>query len=160
MTSQWATTDFLPSQILQAIGQSFALTALVVLIVRSINPAEALTVGALIQISRLFGGEIGTAFMQTYLRIREQRHSNLIGLHIDGIAGLTLDRIAAFRSALGMNTSDPAAATAQATALLATAVARQAAVLSFIDGFAVAALGALACIFLVAMMRKAKPAPF
>ncbi|MRG55314.1 MFS transporter [Phyllobacterium sp. SYP-B3895] len=160
LTSQWATSDFLPSQILQALGQSFALTALVVLIVRSINPAEALTIGALIQISRLFGGEIGTAFMQTYVRLREQLHSNLIGLHIDGIAGLTLDRIAAFRIASGLHTSDPAAATAQATSLLATAVARQAAVLSFIDGFSVAALGALACVFLVAMMQKGKPAPF
>ncbi|TXR47033.1 MFS transporter [Phyllobacterium endophyticum] len=160
LTSQWATTDFLPSQILQALGQSFALTALVVLIVRSINPAEALTIGALIQVSRLFGGEIGTAFMQTYVRVREQLHSNLIGLHIDGIAGLTHDRIAAFRNALSVHTGDPAVATAQATTQLATAVARQAAVLSFIDGFAVAALGALACIFLVAMMRKAKPAPF
>ena len=32
LTSEWATDDFLPSQILQAIGQSFALTALIVLI--------------------------------------------------------------------------------------------------------------------------------
>jgi MFS transporter, DHA2 family, multidrug resistance protein len=160
LTNQWATNDFLPSQILQAIGQCFALTALVVLIVRSINPAEALTIGALIQVGRLFGGEIGTAFMQTYVRMREQLHSNLIGLHIDGIAGLTLDKITAFRNALGNHTGDPTVASAQATSLLATAVARQAAVLSFIDGFAVAALGALACVFLVAMMRKGKPTPF
>ena len=40
LTSEWATDDFLPSQILQAIGQSFALTALLVLIVRSINPGR------------------------------------------------------------------------------------------------------------------------
>jgi len=57
LTSQWATDDFLPSQILQAIGQSFALTALIVLIVQSIHPADALTIGSLLQISRLFGGE-------------------------------------------------------------------------------------------------------
>jgi DHA2 family multidrug resistance protein len=92
--------------------------------------------------------------------MREQLHSNLIGLHIDGIAGLTLDKITAFRNALGNHTADPTVASAQATSLLATAVARQAAVLSFIDGFAVAALGALGCVFLVAMMRKGKPTPF
>ena len=34
LTQEWATDDFLPSQILQAIGQSFALTALIVLAVR------------------------------------------------------------------------------------------------------------------------------
>ena len=47
MTSDWATDDFLASQILQALGQSFALTALIVLIVGTINPADALTIGAL-----------------------------------------------------------------------------------------------------------------
>ena len=87
LTSESATEDFLPSQVVQAIGQSFALTAVIVLVVRSINPADALTVGSLLQISRLFGGEIGNAFMQTFVRVREQVHSNLVGLHIDSIAG-------------------------------------------------------------------------
>src|SRR5262249_35054175 len=70
LTIQWATGDFLPSQVMQAIGQSFALTGLIVLALRSINPADALTIGSLLQISRLFGGEIGTAFMQTFVRVR------------------------------------------------------------------------------------------
>ena len=106
LTSQWATGDFLPSQILQAIGQSFALTALLALIVRSINPADALAIGCLLQISRLFGGEIGTAFMQTFVRVREQIHSNLVGLHVDGTAGLTIDRLAAYGAAVGAHTAD------------------------------------------------------
>ena len=96
LTSAWATQDFLPSQILQAVGQSFALTALVMLIVRSIVPAEALTIGCLLQISRLFGGEIGTAFMQTLVRVREQLHSNLIGLHVTEGAGMTADRLSGY----------------------------------------------------------------
>ena len=68
LTIAWATDDFLQSQILQALGQSFALTALVFLIVQSINPGDTLTIGALPQRSRPFGGEIGTAFMQTFVR--------------------------------------------------------------------------------------------
>jgi DHA2 family multidrug resistance protein len=59
--SQWATGDFLPSQILQAIGQSFALTALIV-IVRSIDLAEVLTIGWLFQMSRLQRGELPCVF--------------------------------------------------------------------------------------------------
>jgi MFS transporter, DHA2 family, multidrug resistance protein len=152
LTSAWATDDFLASQILQALGQSFALTALIVLAVGSINPADALTIGALLQISRLFGGEIGTAFMQTFVRMREQIHSNLIGLHIDSLAGLTVDRLALYRSALAAHGTDIAAATARATNLLATAVARQAAVLSFVDGFLAAAAGAYICLLLVALV--------
>ena len=160
LTSAWATADFLPSQILQAIGQSFALTALLVATIRSISPADALTIGSLLQISRLFGGEIGTAFMQTFVRIREQVHSNLVGLHVDSIAGLTADRLDAYAGAVGSHTADVSQATAQAAKLLGTAVAQQAAVLSYIDGFVVAAGGALFCLALVAAMRRPPPSPF
>jgi DHA2 family multidrug resistance protein len=157
LTSQWATDDFLPSQILQAIGQSFALTALtalIVLIVQSIHPADALTIGSLLQISRLFGGEIGTAFMQTFVRVREQVHSNLIGLHVDGLAASTIDRLASYRGAVGARTADIFEAGAKATKLLANAVAQQAAVLSYIDGFLAAAVGSLACLLLTAAIRR------
>ena len=160
LTSQWATDDFLPSQVLQAIGQSLALTALLVLIVRALNPADALTIGCLLQISRLFGGEIGTAFMQTFVRMREQLHSNLIGLHVEGIAGSTVDRLAGYGAAVGARTADLATATAQATRLLANTVAQQAAVLSYIDGFTAVAYGSFVCLLLVALMRRPPPSPF
>jgi DHA2 family multidrug resistance protein len=157
LTSQWATEDFLPSQVLQAIGQSFALTALIVLIVQSIHPADALTVGSLLQVSRLFGGEIGTAFMQTFVRVREQVHSNLIGLHVDGLAGVTVDRLAAYRSAVGTRSADVTEIGAKAAKLLANAVAQQAAVLSYIDGFLAAAAGAFVCLLLAAVVRRPPP---
>jgi len=160
LTSQWATDDFLPSQILQAIGQSFALTALVVMIVRSMNPADALTAGSLLQISRLFGGEIGTAFMQTFVRVREQIHSNLVGLHVQSLAVGTTDRLADYRNAVGAHTADLGVASARAAKLLATTVAQQASVLSYIDGFLAAAAGAFVCLVLVAAMRRPAPSPF
>jgi DHA2 family multidrug resistance protein len=152
LTSVWATDDFLQSQVLQALGQSFALTSLIALIVQSMNPADALTIGALLQTSRLFGGEIGTAFMQTFVRQREQIHSNLIGLHVDTLSTLTADRITAYRNAVGAHTSDLATATAQATNLLASAITKQASVLAYIDGFHAAAVGALVCLFCVMIL--------
>jgi MFS transporter, DHA2 family, multidrug resistance protein len=158
LTSDWATNDFLASQVLQALGQSFALTALILLIVGSMNPTDALSIGALLQMSRLFGGEIGTAFMQTFVRIREQVHSNLIGLHVDGLASLTTDRLAAYRNAVGAHTADLAVTTERATSLLAAAIARQAAVLSFIDGFLAAAVGTCLCLLVTASLRAAAPA--
>jgi DHA2 family multidrug resistance protein len=160
LTSQWATGDFLPSQILQAIGQSFALTSIIVMVVRSVNLADALTVGALLQMSRLFGGEIGTAFMQTFVRVREQVHSNLVGLHVDSIAIATTDRLTAYRNAVGAHTADLGVATAQAAKLLATTVAQQAAVLSYIDGFLAAGFGAFVCLILAALLRPTPPSPF
>jgi MFS transporter, DHA2 family, multidrug resistance protein len=158
LTSDWATGDFLASQVLQAIGQSFALSAVVVLAVQSTSPVDALTIGAMLQTSRLFGGEIGTAFMQTFVRVREQIHSNLIGLHVDSLAPITRDRLALYRGAVATHGSDLAAASARGTDLLAAAVAKQAAVLSFIDGFLAAAAGAYACLLLTAMLLP-RPAP-
>jgi DHA2 family multidrug resistance protein len=154
LTQDWATDDFLPSQILQAIGQSFVFTAIVVLAVLSMNPADILTVGTLFQTSRLFGGELGTAFMQTFVRVREQVHSNLIGLHVDSLGGQTADRLAAYRNAVGAHSSDAALAAQRATSLLGSAVAKQAAVLSYIDGFLAAAVGAYACLFFTSMLRR------
>jgi DHA2 family multidrug resistance protein len=152
LTSAWATDDFLQSQVLQALGQSFALTSLLALVVRSMNPVDALTIGTLLQTSRLFGGEIGTAFMETFVRHREQIHSNLIGLHVDSLGRLTADRLAAYRNAVGAHTSDLATATAQATNLLGSAVAKQASVLAYIDGFLAATVGALICLFCVMLL--------
>jgi MFS transporter, DHA2 family, multidrug resistance protein len=146
LTDAWATDDFLASQILQAIGQSFALTAVIVLVVSSMNPADAITVGTLLQISRLFGGEIGTAFMQTFVRVREQVHSNLTGLHVDSFSTMTAGRLQDYAGAMAGHIADPGAQIGAATRLLASAVARQAAVLSYIDGFLAAAFGALCCL--------------
>ncbi|PNG26661.1 MFS transporter [Methylocella silvestris] len=156
LTSQWATQDFLPSQVLQAMGQSFALTALLVLIVRSIKPADALTIGSLMQITRLLGGEIGTAFMQTFVRIREQVHSNLVGLHVESFSAQTAARLDAYRSILAGSSSEAEAA-ARAAKLLGQHVAQQAAVLSYIDGFLAAAFGSFLCLLVVAMVRYRPP---
>ena len=139
LTSEWATADFLPSQILQALGQSFALTSLIVLVIKSISPADALTIGSLLQMSRLFGGEIGTSFMQTFVRVREQVHSNLIGLHVESSSVMTTDRLTDLPEFLGANSADHALTAGRATKLLSSAVGQQAAVYSYIDGFLAAA---------------------
>ena len=67
LTHDWAGNDFLPSQIAGAVGLAFGITALIVFGVANITPADAPTIAAMIQIGRLFGNEIGTAFVQTFV---------------------------------------------------------------------------------------------
>jgi DHA2 family multidrug resistance protein len=157
LTDVWATADFLPSQIMQAVGQTLALTSLVVLVARIIRPEQAVTIGAFMQTSRLLGGEAGIAFMQTFLRQREQLHSNLLGLHVQGQSGDTVGRIAAYGHALAGEISGRSEAAAANIKLLATAVSRQAYVLAFIDAFQAAAIVALLCWFLAALVPKGLP---
>jgi DHA2 family multidrug resistance protein len=46
LTHDWVGADFLPSQILQAVGQSFGLTSLVWFALKHLEPTEVLTFGA------------------------------------------------------------------------------------------------------------------
>jgi MFS transporter, DHA2 family, multidrug resistance protein len=150
LTDQWVTDDFIPSQAIQAVGQSLALTSLVVLIARSTNTAEAVTIGTFMQTSRLFGGEVGVAFMQTFVRVREQIHSNLLGLHVQSQDDLSTSRLLDYSRVLGTHISDASEAAVQSVKLLANVVGRQAFVLAYIDGFQAAAAVAAICWILAA----------
>jgi MFS transporter, DHA2 family, multidrug resistance protein len=109
---------------------------------------------------RLFGGEIGIAFMQTSVRVREQIHSNLVGLHVSSSARVVIDRLTSYQEVITTRTADLGHAAASAAKLLANALAQQAAVLSYIDGVMVDAAGAFVCLLLVALMHPPLPSPF
>jgi DHA2 family multidrug resistance protein len=160
ITADWATDEFLPSQILQAIGQSFALTAFTVLVVRNTVPSEALMIGSLLQTSRLFGGEIGTASMQTYVRVQEQIHSHYIGNQVVAGDSDTLARLAGYQARIATSSTDGGAAIMQSYKMLSGAIATQANVLAYQDGFASAACGALACLFFTALLSRRRRSPF
>ncbi len=98
--------------------------------------------------------------MQTFVRIREQIHSNLIGLHVDGTAELTIGRLTAYGNAVSGHMTDPSHMDGAAVQLLANTVARQAMVMAYVDGFVAAGIGAFVCLGLVALMRRPPPAAF
>src|SRR5262249_20088834 len=82
LTHDWASADFMSSQIVEALGLAIGITALVTFAVSNITPPQAAAIAATIQTARLFGIELGTAFIQTFVRVREQTYSNLIGQHV------------------------------------------------------------------------------
>jgi DHA2 family multidrug resistance protein len=159
LTRDWATGDFLPSQVLQAVGQSFALSAIVFFGAQHLRPTDVLSFGALIQTARLLGGELGTALMQTFVRVREQLHSNLLGLHVVVGDDATGARLQAYQSAMAPHSLGTAEATARATGLLSRAVQVEANVLSYIDGFMLAGLTALASLGVMLLLRAAPVRP-
>ena len=154
LTAQWQTDDFLPSQILQALEQSSALIALVLFFVRHLHPAEALMFGAVLQTARLFGGEVGNAFMQTFVRKSEQVESYLVGLHVENGKGGVQQWLDAFGAALQGRAGLRGGSADASLAVLAEAVRTQANVLSIIDGFAACVVASVAALSLVALLRK------
>lgn len=154
LTGDWVGADFLPSQIAQSIGQSFALTSLVWFFLKHLRPSEALTFGAVLQTGRLFGAELGTAFIQTFIRMREQLYSNLVGLHVIVGATSTGQRLQQYKNAVGGRSVGESAAQGRATALLARAVQHQAYVLAYIDGFMVLGFTVIAGLVLMLALRE------
>jgi MFS transporter, DHA2 family, multidrug resistance protein len=153
LTHEWVGRDFLPSQLLQAVGQSFALTSLVWFFLKHLQPTEIFTFGAVLQTGRLFGAQLGAAFVQTFLRTREQIYSNLIGLHINAGSLLTDQRLEEYaRSVAARSVGEPQAA-ARATALLARAVQNQSYVLAYIDGFMVLGFAVIGALLLMLSLR-------
>ena len=153
LTHDWVSEDFLPSQLLQAVGQSFGLTSLVWFSLKHLEPSEIFTFGAVLQTGRLFGAQLGSAFVQTFVRVREQTYFNLIGLHVNAGSFLTDQRLEYYAKIVGDRSIGDPEASARATALLARAVQNQAYVLAYIDGFMVLGFAVIGALLLMLLLR-------
>ena len=154
LTQVWAGDDFLPSQIVQAVGQSIGLTSLVWFFLHHLEPSEVLTFGAVLQTGRLFGSELGAGFIQTFVRVQEQVYSNLIGQHVTAGSINTVQRMQDYVEAVIARSVGQTGANARATVLLADAVQTQAYVLSYIDGFMVIGFAAIGVLLLMLFLRE------
>jgi MFS transporter, DHA2 family, multidrug resistance protein len=155
LTPLWGSDQFLPSALLQAVGQSFALSGTVFFAVLHLRPQDALTFGAALQTARLMGGEIGQAFTATFLRVRGQVASNLIGQHVQIGDGQTIQRIQAYGAATAQ-AGDPSSAVTRGEAVLNGIVHASSITQGIIDTFVVIAT-ATALTLIVIVTRRAAP---
>jgi MFS transporter, DHA2 family, multidrug resistance protein len=163
LTSAWAADNFFVSQIVIGGGLALAFVSLVGSIVQNTfatnalaNPINILTYSSFIHCVRLFGGEVGTAIMQRLVSVREQFHSNMIGLHIDGGNWLTSERLAAIAHGLFPNSAGSEEAQARAAVVLGGQVKTQAYTLAYGDGYLAIALVAAIAIILIACLKPMK----
>jgi MFS transporter, DHA2 family, multidrug resistance protein len=158
LTHDWAREDFVGTVLLQSIGQAFTLLPIIIMALSNSDPSRATAFAAYIQIMRLGGAEIGVALMGTWLRVREQIHSNYLGQHIaNGDIDVTrvLQQLAERFAA-----HDVGSAQARAVGTLAAQVQREANVLAYLDGFWLCFWLAMAALFCVALITRAPPGPF
>jgi DHA2 family multidrug resistance protein len=157
LSHDWAREDFVTIVRLQSIGQALTLLPIIILALSNVDPARATSFAAYIQIMRLGGAEIGVALMGTWLRVREQIHSNYLGQHIEsGGADVTrmLKHLSEFFAGHGAG-----AAPARALGTLSATVAREANTLAYIDGFWLCFWLAMAALFCTALITRAPPGP-
>jgi MFS transporter, DHA2 family, multidrug resistance protein len=155
LTPLWGSYQFLPSSLLQALGQSFALSGVVFFNILHAKPQEALTFGAVFQTARLMGGEIGTAFVTTLARMREQVASNLLGQHVQAGNPDVIQRVRAY-GAVTTKVADPVSAIARGELVLGNVVRAAATTQAVMDVFVtVGVLTAIA--LLIVVSRRASP---
>jgi DHA2 family multidrug resistance protein len=154
----WALDDFKGIAMLQSVGQAFTLLPVIILAVSNSDTSRATAFAAYIQIARLGGAEIGVALMGTWLRVREQVHSNFLGLHIEN-GSIDVTQVLK-QLADGFASRGVGAASARALGTLSATVAREANTLAYIDGFWLCFWLAISALFCVALITRAPPGPF
>jgi DHA2 family multidrug resistance protein len=158
LTPLWGSYQFLPSSLLQAVGQSFALSGVVFFGILHLKPQDALTFGAVLQTARLMGGEVGSAFQATFARVREQAASNLIGQHVQIGDPRVIERVRAYGAAT-TKVIDPVSAYARGELVLENVVRAAATTQAVIDGFAMVGLLTAVALLLVVSRRAAPVGP-
>jgi DHA2 family multidrug resistance protein len=157
LTHEWANDDFNFIVLLQSIGQTFAMLPLIVLSLANADPSRATALAAYVQVMRLGGAEIGVALMGTWLRVREQIHSNYLGQHVEAGGSDVSDLLQ--RLTDGFSGRGAASAIARALATLAGEVQREANALAYIDAFWLCFWAAIPGLILVSLMTRAPPGP-
>jgi MFS transporter, DHA2 family, multidrug resistance protein len=123
-----------------------------------LRPQDALTFGAAVQTARLFGGELGSAFISTFVRVRGQIASNLLGQHVQTGDGQVIQRIQAYATATA-RAGDPESATTRGAAVLNNVVHASSITQGIMDAFVVIAVASAITVILIVTRRAAPVSP-
>jgi DHA2 family multidrug resistance protein len=157
LTSAWAAENYFRTELLMAVGQSWAFVGLVSAIILQLfggldSPARVLTFSAFFHTVRLFAGQIGVVWMARFIAEREKAHSYLVGLHVQSGSWIVEHTVRFLTSGLIANSAGAAAA-GRAVALIGGAVRQQAYTLAFVDAFHLIAWVSVATLVLLATVK-------
>ncbi|WP_158944957.1 MFS transporter [Granulicella sp. S190] len=161
LSSEWSGSSFAVTQLVLAVGLALAFNAMVgSLVLELINtgaltrPVDTLTFAGFFQTVRLFGGQIGTVFMLHFISIREQFHSNILGLGVHLGQPATSQRLLGLRAAMASHTTDMSVASGRAGQILGMQLHEQAFTLAIADSFTLVACAAVFCLIVIACMER------
>ncbi|MBB3463051.1 MFS transporter [Rhizobium sp. BK377] len=148
LTKAWAPFNFLPVVLLHTAGQSFAFFATVVYLIANSDPKRSTAVSAYIQVVRLGSVELAQSLLNTWLRQREQYHSNILTGPISTSSDSLHDVLSKLETLFGTDHHG----SVKALSTVATAVHAQASILAYADVFILSFSFAIAGIALVTCM--------
>jgi DHA2 family multidrug resistance protein len=116
------------------------------------RPIDVLTFAGYFQTVRLFGGEIGVAFLQHFLSTREQFHSNILGLGVQLGEPATKQRLLGLSAGMLSHSPGLGAAAGRAVEILGLQMRQQAFTLAITDSFLLVACSVVCCLVVIACM--------
>jgi len=159
----WAGTSFQMVELLLAVGLACSYIGLVSSIVLEALEAGALTSAAnvatfsgFMHFIRLFGGQVGVAAMSRFISVREQFHSNMLGLRVQIGSWLTDDRVRMLSGGALPNSTGPEEAQHRAVTILGQQVRAQAYTLATSDGFILIVWVVIAYLLMMLLLRPGK----
>jgi DHA2 family multidrug resistance protein len=163
LDSSWAGTSFQMLELVLAAGFACAYIALVAAIVLQAlesgaltSSTKAATISGCMHFVRLFGGVVGVAAMTRFLSLREQFHSNMLGLHVKTGSWLTDERIGMLTGGLLPQSTGMEEAHDRALKLLDQQVRAQSYTMATSDAFILIGWVVVAYLLLMLLMRPAK----
>jgi DHA2 family multidrug resistance protein len=102
---------------------------------------------------RIFGGEVGVAIMTRLITVREQFHSNRLGLNVQAGSWLTVNRVRVLSAGLFPGSIGPEEAQHRAVAIMSRQVRAQAYSLASADGFILIGWVVVAYLLLMLLLR-------
>jgi len=161
--ASWAGSSFEIIELLLSVGLACTYIGLVSSIVLEgleagalTNATNAATFSGFMHFVRIFGGEIGVVAMTRFISVREQFHSNLLGLHVQAGTWLTEERLRILFGRLLPGSTGPEEARERAVAILSQQVRAQAYTLAIADGFILIGWIVVGYLLLMLLLRPGK----
>jgi DHA2 family multidrug resistance protein len=164
LSSVWSGANFLPSQAVMSVGLALGFNALLGVIILDVvnsgllsRPIDSLTFGGFFQTVRLIGGQIGSAFMVHFLSVRdvrEQFHSNILGLGVQLGDTATRQRLFLLSAAMAPHSTGANVAIERASQILDQQVRQQAFTLAITDSFRLVAWSAACSLIVIACVSR------
>jgi MFS transporter, DHA2 family, multidrug resistance protein len=163
LDSSWAGSSFRIVELLLAVGLACAYIGLVSSIVLEALEAGALTSAAkaatfsgFMHFVRIFGGAVGVAAMTRFISVREQFHSNLLGLGVQVGSWLTDERLRMLSGKVLPDSNSSEDARYRALGLLSHQVRGQAYTLATADGLILIGWIVVGYLLLMLFLRPAR----
>jgi DHA2 family multidrug resistance protein len=141
-------------RVFQSVGLAFLFVPINTLVYAGIPPQKNNAVSGIVNLSRNMGGDIGIAFVTTFIARRAQFHQSRLVAHTSSYDQAFTAQLAALARALERTGAGAADVTRQALAIVYRQLLGQATTLAFLDALEVLAIAAACMVPLLLLTRR------